>query len=119
MNEPRQNSFNANTSAWRFDAGWNQNIPMFVERPLFPPIKLRNCMRMLDTNEMIGQSFPGRSRRQQASASVGAPLWSARATAVYPRLPPDRQKLNNFALFYRGHVEADNSRCIASPYCRD
>ena len=23
MNEPRQNSFSANTSAWRFVAGWN------------------------------------------------------------------------------------------------
>ena len=27
MNEPRQNSFSANTSAWRFVAGWNLKYP--------------------------------------------------------------------------------------------
>ena len=33
---------------------------MFVERPLFPPFKLRNCWcGCSNTNEMIGQSFPG------------------------------------------------------------
>ena len=27
MNEPRQNNFSANTSAWRFVAGWNLKYP--------------------------------------------------------------------------------------------
>ena len=40
-------------------------------------------------------------------------------TGPYPRKPPDRQRLNNFIFFYRAHVEADNSRCVAIPHCGD
>jgi hypothetical protein len=35
-------------------------MSMFVERPLFPPSELRNVVRLLDLNEMIGQLFPAK-----------------------------------------------------------
>ena len=59
MNEPRQNSFIANNSAWRFVGGWNLNCPDVCEMAIFPPFKLRNLWcGCLNKNEMIGQSFP-------------------------------------------------------------
>jgi hypothetical protein len=60
MNEPRQNSFSANTSAWRFVAGWNLKYPDVCETAIVSPVKAPQLLvRMLEYNEMIGQSFPG------------------------------------------------------------
>ena len=62
---------------------------MFVERPLFPPFKLRNlwcgCSK---TNEMIGQSFPGLrqgaddGRRRQSKNSASSSRTNHRRSAT-------------------------------------
>jgi hypothetical protein len=37
MNEPKQNSFSANKSAWRFVAGWNLKFPDVCATAMFHP----------------------------------------------------------------------------------
>jgi hypothetical protein len=44
MNEPRQNSFSANTSAWRFVVGWNLKYPDVCGTAIVSPVELRTCV---------------------------------------------------------------------------
>ena len=38
MKEPTQNTFSANTSAWRFVAGWNQKFPDVCGMAIVSPV---------------------------------------------------------------------------------
>jgi hypothetical protein len=49
MNEPRQNSFSANMSAWRFVAGWNPKYPDVRGTAIVSPVCApQSVMRLLE-----------------------------------------------------------------------
>jgi hypothetical protein len=72
--DPKQKSFRANTSAWRFVTGWNLKrvdvCGMAIVSPVLAP---QSLVRLRGYNEMIGRLFPGQAACDEFFSSARKP----------------------------------------------